>query len=288
MMSRTQPLSDGSTLSFIEVGPPGKGGEPLVLIHGVGMCARAWAPQIAALAATHRVFAVDMPGHGVGHGVGHGNGHGRTSPLPDGASLPDYVAWAARVILSFGCGAVNVAGHSMGALIAGGLAAEYPELIRRVAVLNAVHRRTPEARAAVIARADQIAMGQIDIDTPLKRWFSDSAADRAVRPQVARWLQSVDPAGYAAAYRAFATGDDVYADRWEAITCPALVLTGDGDANSTPDMTRTMAASAPRGRAIVIEGHRHMVNLTAPDRVTAALRDWLQTPLMAETEGLRA
>jgi pimeloyl-ACP methyl ester carboxylesterase len=98
----------------------------------------------------------------------------------------------------------------------------------------------------------------------------------------------VDPAGYAAAYRAFATGDDVYADRWEAITCPALVLTGDGDANSTPDMTRTMAASAPRGRAIVIEGHRHMVNLTAPDRVTAALRDWLQTPLMAETEGLRA
>jgi|LauGreDrversion4_2_1035121.scaffolds.fasta_scaffold30994_2 pimeloyl-ACP methyl ester carboxylesterase len=280
MMSRTQPLSDGSTLSLIEVGPAGHGGEPLLLIHGVGMCARAWAPQIAALAATHRVFAVDMPGHG--------NGHARTSPLPEGATLPDYVAWAARVILSLGCGAVNVAGHSMGALIAGGLAAEYPELIRRVAVLNAVHRRTPEARAAVMARADQIAQGQIDIDTPLKRWFSDTDADRAARPQVARWLQAVDPAGYAAAYRAFATGDDVYADRWGAITCPALVLTGDGDANSTPDMTRTMAASAPRGRAIVIEGHRHMVNLTAPDKVTAALRDWLKTPLMAETEGLRA
>jgi pimeloyl-ACP methyl ester carboxylesterase len=53
-------------------------------------------------------------------------------------------------------------------------------------------------------------------------------------------------------------------------------------------MTRIMAATAPRGRAVVIDGHRHMANLTAPDRVTAALRDWLQTPLMAETESLRA
>jgi pimeloyl-ACP methyl ester carboxylesterase len=188
--------------------------------------------------------------------------------------------------MALGVGAVNVAGHSMGALIATGLAADYPQLVRRVAVLNAVHRRTPEARAAVVARAEAMAQGEFDAQAPLARWFSD--ADAAVRAQVARWLDEVDRDGYAAAYRAFAEGDDVYADRWGGICCPALVLTGDGDPNSTPDMTRIMAATAPRGRAVVIDGHRHMVNLTAPDRVTAALRDWLQTPLMAETEGLRA
>jgi pimeloyl-ACP methyl ester carboxylesterase len=196
------------------------------------------------------------------------------------------VDWAARVILTLGIGAVNVAGHSMGALIATGLAADYPELIRRVAVLNAVHRRTPEARAAVLSRADAMARGDFDATAPLARWFPDT--DAPIRTQVARWLTEAQPQGYAAAYRAFAEGDDVYAGRWGDITCPALVLTGDGDANSTPDMTRLMAATAPRGRAVVIEGHRHMVNLTAPDRVTAALRDWLQTPLMAEPESLRA
>ena len=37
-----------------------------------------------------------------------------------GATLPDYVSWAARVILALNAGAVNVAGHSMGALIATG------------------------------------------------------------------------------------------------------------------------------------------------------------------------
>lgn len=276
MMSKTLRLSDGGTVGLIEVGPKDRAGEPLLLIHGVGLNARAWAPQIAALAATHRVFAVDMPGHGT------------SSRLPDGAALADYVHWAARVIVALSAGAVNVAGHSMGALIATGLAADYPELVRRVAVLNAVHRRTPEARAAVVARAEAMTAGTFDPAAPLDRWFTRDARDAAPRAQVARWLEQVDPAGYAAAYRAFATGDDAYADRWDSINCPALVLTADGDPNSTPDMTRLMAATAPRGRAVVIEGHRHMVNLTAPDRVTAALRDWLATPLLAECEGMRA
>ena len=276
MMSRTLRLSDGRCVGLIEVGPKDRAGEPLVLIHGVGLNARAWAPQIAALAATHRVFALDMPGHGA------------SSPLSKGARLPDYVDWAARTILALTAGAVNVAGHSMGALIATGLAADYPELVRRVAMLNAVHRRTPEARAAVLSRAMAMAEGRFDAEAPLDRWFTKGAEDAAPRAQVARWLAEVDPEGYAAAYRAFAEGDDVYADRWAAIRCPALVLTADGDPNSTPEMTRLMAATAPCGRAVVIEGHRHMVNLTAPDRVTAALRDWLTIPLLAETEGLRA
>ena len=45
MMSRTLRLSDGGRARVIEAGQ----GEPLLLIHGVGMRAEAWAPQIAAL-----------------------------------------------------------------------------------------------------------------------------------------------------------------------------------------------------------------------------------------------
>jgi (E)-2-((N-methylformamido)methylene)succinate hydrolase len=61
------------------------------------------------------------------------------------------------------------------------------------------------------------------------------------------------------------------------VRCPLLVLTGDGDANSTPAMSRAMAAMAPQGRAVVIAGHRHMVNLTAPDAVTTEMKHWLAT-----------
>ena len=77
------------------------------------------------------------------------------------------------------------------------------------------------------------------------------------------------------AYRAFAEGDMVYADRIGEISCPTLVLTADGDANSTPAMTHAMAGMVQHGHAVVIEGHRHMVNLTAPRAVSIALQDWL-------------
>lgn len=240
-------------------------GEPVVLLHGVGMQAAAWGPQSASLSATHRVIALNMPGHG-----------GRAI-LPGKPLLPDYVAWLAKVLRPIG--PVNLVGHSMGALIAAGLAIEHPDLVLRLAVLNGVHLRSATAKAAVLTRADEIAQDMGDINVPLSRWFGDTAHDQAIRAQVADWLHAVDPAGYAAAYRAFAMGDAVYADRWASIACPALVLTGDGDANSTAEMAQKMAALAQQGRAVVIKGHRHMVNLTAPQTVTAALRDWLATPL---------
>lgn len=254
MTSRTLRLSDGAIVRVLEEGA----GEPLLLIHGVGLRAEAWGPQMRLAA---HVFAVDMPGHG------------DSNPLPPGARLPDYVAWAARVIEALGQGPMSVAGHSMGSLIAGGLAIERPDLVRRVALLNAVHRRTAEARAAVLGRAAEIAQGRGSIEAPLARWFTDAESDS--RAQVAGWLNTVSQQGYATAYRAFAEGDTVYADRIGEIACPTLVLTADGDANSTPAMTYAMAGMVQHGQAVVIEGHRHMVNLTAPRAVSDALQDWL-------------
>ncbi|MEX0302835.1 MAG: alpha/beta fold hydrolase [Leisingera sp.] len=246
-------------------------GAALVLIHGVGMQSAAWGPQIEAFAPTHEVIALDMPGHG------------GSAPLPGAPELPDYVAWLQGVLTALDLGPVSLAGHSMGALIAGGYAVCHPGNVARAALLNGVFRRSAEARAAVAARAGEIRAGSFDLETPLTRWFGSSAADQAARAQVAGWLSDVNLDGYAAAYTAFAHGDSTYADGFAGITCPLLALTGDGDPNSTPEMAEAMAAAAPRGRAIVIEGHRHMVNLTAPEAVNAALQDWLAAPVEGET-----
>lgn len=258
-MFRTLHLSDGAAVRVIEAGA----GEPVLLIHGVGMRAEAWGPQITALAPTFRVIAVDMPGHG------------DSDPLAGTPLLEDYVAWAAQVVRTLGYGPVSIAGHSMGSLVAAGLAIERPDLVRRAALLNAVHRRSPEARAAVLARAAEIVAGVGGIDAPLARWFGPE--QEVLKDQVAKWLGTVSPRGYASAYRAFAEGDVVYGDRIEDIICPLLVLTGDGDPNSTADMTRSIAAMAPNSRAVIIAGHRHMVNLTAQDLVNSELKHWLST-----------
>ncbi|MDP9836274.1 pimeloyl-ACP methyl ester carboxylesterase [Neorhizobium huautlense] len=241
----------------------GQGGETLVLIHGVGMRVEAWGPQIERLSKDHRVIAVDLPGHGF------------SAPLDARPELPNFVAWFARLVDDLGLEAVNVAGHSMGALIAAGFAVTEPSKLRRVALLNGVYKRTPAAREAVEARADEIFSGAFDREAPLERWFSPEEADDAAYRLVHDLLQQVDPGGYAAAYRAFATGDAVYSDSWPQVKAPALFLTGDGDKNSTAEMAEDMAKAAPQGRAVVIRGHRHMVNLTAPEEVSEALADWL-------------
>ena len=237
-------------------------GEPLVLVHGVGLRLDAWAAQIEGLSATHRVIALDMPGHG------------GSASLPRDAQLPDFVAWLAQAFDDLGLERANLAGHSMGALITGGMVAEHPDRLDRVALLCGVHRRTAEAAAAVRARAEALRNGERDSAGPLAPWFGEDRTNPAYL-LVREWLDAVDGDGYATAYTAFATGDATYADIWPEVVQPALFLTGALDANSTPAMAHRMAAAAPRGRAVVIEGHGHMAPMTAPTAVNDALRTWL-------------
>ncbi|WP_438397278.1 alpha/beta fold hydrolase [Caballeronia sp. DA-9] len=260
MTSKTLQLSSNRVAHYFDQGA----GEPLLLIHGVGMQAQAWYPQIDALSRDFRVIAVDMPGHG------------QSAALDAEAELPQFVQWAVAFIEALDMGPVNVAGHSMGSLIAAGVAVTRPDLVKRVAVLNGVYRRNDTARQAVLQRAAELRSGAIDIDTPLRRWFNEDEAQQVAARRVESWLRSVDLQGYATAYTAFAKGDETYADGWRLIACPALVLTGSDDPNSTPLMAKQMAQAARNAKVVVIENERHMVNLTAPDKVNRALQNWLR------------
>ena len=242
-------------------------GEPLVLIHGVGMQSAAWDPQIDVFSKTHHVIALDLPGHG------------ESDPLPIDSELPYFVAWLHAALLALNTGPVSLAGHSMGALVSAGFAITHPDMVSRLALLNGVFQRSKIERVAVIARAAEIRAGEFDLEIPLTRWFGDSATDKHARTKVSKWLATVNREGYAASYDAFARGDSTYADQFHKITCPLLTLTGDGDLNSSPAMAKKMARVAKNGKSVIIIGHRHMVNLTAPDQVNAALQDWLNTPV---------
>lgn len=257
MMSTIQLQSNSQQLSYQVAGA----GEPLVLIHGVGMQSEAWRPQIDYLSKTHKVFALDMPGHG------------GSTPLAPDATLPDFVEWLHNALTALQLNVVGVIGHSMGALIVAGFTICYPQKVKYLALLNAVFKRNAKASAAVQARAAEIRAGIVDFEAPLQRWFGDS--EQNIRNDVAKWLQQMDVQSYATAYTAFAKSDAIYADKWHLIACPLLALTADGDINSTPEMSQNMAEIAQNGEAVIIKGHRHMVSLTAADIVNNALSDWL-------------
>ena len=171
-------------------------------------------------------------------------GHGESLPPPPAATLEDYVAQARRLLDDLGVTAANVVGHSMGGLVAMGLAIAHPQRVRRLAVLNSVHERSAEARAAVEARASAIAPG-LSFASTLDRWFDSH--EQALRERVRAWLEQTDLASYATAYRVFATADRAFSDRLSGILCPALFATAQHDPNSTPAMAEAMALGAVRG-----------------------------------------
>jgi pimeloyl-ACP methyl ester carboxylesterase len=83
-------------------------GEPLVLLHALGLSRKSWAPVIPALAERFDVVAVDLPGFG------------ESEPLPPDVE-PTPVALArcvAELIDQLGLGGPHVAGNSLGGWVA--------------------------------------------------------------------------------------------------------------------------------------------------------------------------
>jgi pimeloyl-ACP methyl ester carboxylesterase len=101
-----------TTLAFTRTGA----GEPLVLLHPLGLSRSAWNPVIPALAEHFDVIAVDMPGFG------------DSAPLPaEVEPTPAALACAVAGLLDeLGVATAHVAGNSLGGWVALELAAVRP------------------------------------------------------------------------------------------------------------------------------------------------------------------
>ncbi|WP_353174000.1 alpha/beta fold hydrolase [Paracandidimonas soli] len=243
-------------------------GSAVVLIHGVGMRQQIWAPQVEALVFEgHGVLTYDFLGHG-----------GSAKP-PAEASLHDYAVQLRELLDELGQAEVALVGHSMGALIALEFCLAYPDRVKKLAGLNAVHRRSAEQRAAVARRAVQLrAQGSgMLLEPTLSRWFGDPVPDayRDVALFTRALLENVDSQGYAISYDVFARGDDLHSGRLAQVAVPALFATGEEDANSSPEMSRSLAECVVDGRSVILPSARHMMPLTHAKEVNALLNTFL-------------
>ena len=244
-------------------------GPTLVLIHGVGMNQHVWKPEINELDDHFDILTYDMWGHG-------------ESTLPDkDLELSDYTTQLLDLLNELGIEEVHLVGHSMGGLIALDFATHHPTHCISVSAFNSVFQRTPEQRAAVQKRAQDLADGNVtmNISETLERWFGLSGThSHAQAEELARkLLESVNPAGYATAYQVFANADEVHANSLQHLPVPALFFTGELDPNSTPAMSEAMAALVPNSQWAVLSGERHMMPLTAASYVNDAIRDFINS-----------
>ena len=99
-------------------------GPPLVLIHGLSGSGTWWKRNLPALSATFRVTAIDLPGFGSSH--------------PDARLILDEApAQVAALMGELGIERAHVMGHSMGGLVAAGLAADHPARVDRLVLVDA-------------------------------------------------------------------------------------------------------------------------------------------------------
>jgi pimeloyl-ACP methyl ester carboxylesterase len=63
-----------------------------------------------------------------------------------------------------------------------------------------------------------------------------------------------------------------------AIACPTLVLVGDADQLTPPALAQEIAAGIAGAQLTVVPGSGHLSTLEQPQRVTAALVEWLGAP----------
>ena len=250
MIWTTRPRSDQGGLACIKEGE----GPRVLLLHGVGLQADAWAAQVPDLAPHFQVIAPDMPGHG------------HSGRLVGRASLSVYSDAVAQLLDR----PTVVVGHSMGAMIALDIAARYPELVAGVAALNAIYRRSDAAKQAVLERAESLRSETGPNPEPtLERWFGTEPSE--ARSACGAWLKGADLQGYRTAYEVFAREDGPSDQALISLKCPAFFMTGSLEPNSTPAMSQAMAALTPNGQAHVIEAAAHMMPMTHHEEVTRAL-----------------
>ena len=99
-------------------------GFPVVLLHGLGGFLEMWWLNVVDLSSKYKVYAVDLPGHGL------------SDRAANSYDLDSATEYASGVVAALGLKQVNLIGHSMGGAISANLAAKSPGLIQRLVLVN--------------------------------------------------------------------------------------------------------------------------------------------------------
>ena len=243
----------------------GSGPRPLVLVHGVGSYCEAWDGVIARLWGDFRILSFDL------------RGHGRSARVKGRYEIDDFTGDVLALADHAGFGRFDLAGFSLGGLIAQRLALTHPKRLRRLVLLSTVAGRTDDERERVLARLAALRTGDrgSHYDASLSRWLTEDfqARNPELIVELRRRNAQNDPDCYASAYRVLAETD--FGGLIDQIRLPTLIATGEHDQGSNPRMSRYMHERIPGSRLHILPGLRHSLLNEAPDQVAALMRDFL-------------
>jgi 3-oxoadipate enol-lactonase len=239
----------------------GESGPAVLLIHALGLTWRMWEPVMDGLSAGRRVVAYDIRGHGSARG----------SPKP--YSMDDAAADLIALLDALELDRAHIVGLSFGGGIAQTAAVRHPERFESLALLATTDYPFDAFEAR--ARSGELDGMEAQVIPSLTRWFTAGAlATNGWAVRYAReCVRRAYPEDWAAAWRSF-IGLDVQ-DRLSGFEPPTLVLAGEFDASTTPEIMAAIAGRIPGSTYRVLPGTPHMQTLEQPGLVVDALAEFI-------------
>jgi 3-oxoadipate enol-lactonase/4-carboxymuconolactone decarboxylase len=254
--------ANGIAIHYRLAGTPGH--PRIVFLNSLGSDLRIWDEVVERLRDRFEILLLDKRGHGLSE----------ATPGPYTLSLlaDDVVA----ALDALGWKTASVVGLSIGGLIAQAVALQAPERVECLVLMDTAARIGSD-----LAWSERIAIVQASgldslADGVASRWVTD--AFRSAQPAVyAAWrsmLKATSRAGYCGACAALRDAD--LTDAVSSIRAPTLVLVGDQDAPTPPDLVRATADRIPGARFELIANAGHLPCLEQPDAVARLIADHLQ------------
>jgi non-heme chloroperoxidase len=251
---------DGGSVHTEECGA----GRPVVLLHGHGANLGIFAPLASRLAAAgRRVVAVDH------------RGFGQSSAAPPAFGFPGLVDDVATVLEKLDLRDAVVVGHSMGGVVALGLAVERPEVVAdRVSALVLINssargpadRPLPRAKAAALDWSWTEHVGRHPRHGLVLTRANFGIDARRSHVVAARAIGFASPAVRRQGLTRRLLGIDL-GDRLGEVQVPVLVLAGSADRVLAASESERIAELVPGARLEVFVGAGHMLPVERSDQV---------------------
>jgi lipase len=256
-------------------------GDPIVILHATGFCARVYRPIAERLAAIGHVWAYDQRGHGDSSAPSDLENYDWTATMNDLGGFIDAMGWKR----------VRAFGHSAGATAIGGLATQRPGLIARAVLVEPVVFESPTSaelgwRNPFIERTlrrrrqfDSVdaALDNFARKPPYSTWRADILRDYcefATRPTAdGRRELKCAPEIEARFYETSRDFDGL--GRILRAEIPMLVMFGARGDSPGASLSQKIARGLRRGRVMDVAGAGHFLPMEKPELVANAAAEFL-------------
>jgi len=246
----------------------GREGAPwLVFSHSLACNVRMWDPQVEAFRERFRILLYDTRGHG-------------QSAAPKGPySLEGLADDLAALLKELRIQRPHFIGLSMGGMIGQTAALRFPDLFQTLTLADTTSRYPAEALPLWEARVRTAETQGLQplVQPTLERWFTEGFRKRSPGKvaEIGKAIAATPVAGYAGCSQAIPKID--LTARLKDIKCPVLVLCGDKDPGTPPQMSREIHDNLPGSKLVMIPDAAHLANVEQPGHFNRALEEFLTT-----------